>query len=372
MLKTFFLVIRFTYLHSSLVNRTGCVAHRPSYISLNLNPASCSAFKHLHHGSTCDHHHHLNCHHHHNLIMAQHLVVGRNYNSTRAIGDVLIGEDVAHPIIEAISSGNDMALQSLLLQSQWIKIMLDKQHAITSEDRPSEGPEDAREVTTSRISNLERAFIIAARNGRAEMIPILLTFATQQGIGTSSLITRSLVYRVILHTHAAVFRALAAADPGIIHNQVGHGTFPIYEAVRVRAPDLVASLLELGVDPLRPVQPSKRLGTYNSSLLSRGAMADGPRIIEMLLKHGVTIPQSSALHTAARFGQLDTMRVLLQHGADVNEIDPNWSNWTPMHFAASNGQVEAMKLLEDVEARSDLKDANGKTPAQVLEEFNTA
>ncbi|CAH0057416.1 unnamed protein product [Clonostachys solani] len=300
------------------------------------------------------------------------LVAGRNYNSTRAIGDVLIGEDIARPIIEAMSSGNGMALQSLLLQPQWIKIMLEKQYAITSEDRPSEGPDDVREVMISRISNLERAFTIAARNGQAAMIPILLTFATEQGIGTSSLITRSLVYRVILHRHAAVFKALAAADPDIIHNQAGHGTFPIYEAVRVRAPDLVALLLELGADPLRPIQPSKRLGTYNSSLLSRGAMADGPRITEMLLKHGVPIPQTSALHAAARFGQLDTMRVLVEHGADVNEVDLNWSNWTPMHFAASKGQVDAIKLLEDVEALSDLKDANGKTPAQLLEEFNTA
>jgi ankyrin repeat protein len=362
-------------LHSSIVDYRICSSLAFFIYPWNLNPASFSNFQHFGHANTRYHHHHLSHHHRHNLNMAQFdkavLVAGRSYSSTRAIGDMLIGEDVARPIIEAISSGNDAALQSLLLQPQWIKIMLEKQHAITSEDRPSEGPDDAREVTINRISNLERAFTIATRNGQATMIPILLTFATQQGIGTSSLITRSLVYRVILHRHAAVFKALAAADPGIIHNQVGHGTFPIYEAVRVRAPELVALLLELGADPLRPVQPSKRLGTYNSSLLSRGAMADGPRITKMLLKHGVPIPQSSALHAAARFRQLDTMRILLQHGANVNEVDPNWSNWTPMHFAASKGQVDAMKLLGDVGARSDLKDANGKTPAQLLEEFNT-
>ncbi|VUC24130.1 unnamed protein product [Clonostachys rosea] len=298
------------------------------------------------------------------------LVAGRDYNSSRAIGDVLIGEDAANPLIEAVKSGDSIALQNLLLQPQWIKTILEEQHAITSENRPSEGPDDTRKVMIKRISNLERAFTIAARNGQAAMIPILLAFATQQGISTSSLITRSLVYRVILHRHTAVFKALAAADPDIIHNQAGHGTFPIYEAVRVRAPDMVALLLELGADPLRPVQPSRRLGAYNSSLLSRGAMADGPRITELLLEHGVPIPQTSALHTAARFGQLDTMRLLMQHGADVNEVDPNWSAWTPMHFAASKGQTDAMKLLEDIGARSDLMDANGKTPAQLLEEFN--
>jgi hypothetical protein len=40
-----------------------------------------------------------------------------------------------------------------------------------------------------------------------------------------------------------------------------------------------------------------------------------------------------------------------------------------MHFAASGGQVDAMKLLESNGARSDVKDLNGKTPAQLLEEY---
>jgi len=39
-----------------------------------------------------------------------------------------------------------------------------------------------------------------------------------------------------------------------------------------------------------------------------------------------------------------------------------------MHFAALNGKVDAMKLLESNGARSDLEDENGQTPAQILEE----
>lgn len=39
-----------------------------------------------------------------------------------------------------------------------------------------------------------------------------------------------------------------------------------------------------------------------------------------------------------------------------------------MHFAASKGQVEAMKLLKSNGARSDVKDVNGKTPLELLEE----
>jgi ankyrin repeat protein len=105
--------------------------------------------------------------------------------------------------------------------------------------------------------------------------------------------------------------------------------------------------------------------------MSRAAMVEGPRMTEMLLEHGMPITGSGALHTAAVFGQHDTMRLLIQHGANVEEGLLNWRNWTPMHAAASKGKVDAMKLLEKIGARSDLKDTDGKTPAQLLEEQNT-
>jgi ankyrin repeat protein len=83
------------------------------------------------------------------------------------------------------------------------------------------------------------------------------------------------------------------------------------------------------------------------------------------------IAGTAALHTAARFGQLETMRLLMQYGADLEEVVPGWGNWTPMHFAASTGKVDAMKLLEQQGARKDSKDEDGKTPAQVLEDQKT-
>lgn len=93
---------------------------------------------------------------------------------------------------------------------------------------------------------------------------------------------------------------------------------------------------------------------------------------EMLLEHGTTIAHTGALHSAAHRGHLDTMRLLMQRGVDMNEVLFNWSSWTPMHCAASRGQVDAMKLLKQAGARSDLEDRYGKTPAQLQEESNTA
>jgi hypothetical protein len=289
------------------------------------------------------------------------------YTSSRGVGDVLVGQDDARRLIEASSSGNDTALWSLLSQPQYITTMLNKPHTIYSKDPRGQ-------VMARPISNLGRALTVAAQNGHATVVAALLAFATEHSIPLSGIITREVINKAIGGGHAAVFEALAAADPNVINIRVGHGhERPLYEAVRRRQPDVVAALLELGADPLHPVGPDGReLGTFRSSLMSFAAMNDGPRTTAMLLERGTPIAGTAALHTAARFGQLDTMRLLMQHGADLEEVVSGWKNWTPMHFAASKGQVDAMKLLEEHGARKDSKDSDGKTPAQVLEEQNTA
>ncbi|KAI7777895.1 hypothetical protein LA080_002947 [Diaporthe eres] len=292
--------------------------------------------------------------------------------SSREAGDVPVGEDPARLLIEASSSGNDTALQSLLSQPQWIKTILEEPDTISSEMRPLEGPNDVRQVMVTPMSNLERALRAAAVNGQAAALSTLVTFAIQQDIHPD-LVARWIINKVIMSGHGAAFKALASGNPNVINFNVHHGFRPLYEAVRLRKPDVVAALLELGADPFHPVELSRKLATYNSSLLSRAAFSEGPRMTEMLLECGLPVAQTAALHTAACCGQLDTMRLLMDHGADLDEVLPNssWFNWTPMHFAASRGRVDAMKLLEHSGARSELKDVNGRTPAQLLELRNT-
>ena len=292
------------------------------------------------------------------------------YQSPRSNGDVLVGEDAAHLIVEASTSGNDSAMQSLLLQTQYIKIILEKPHTIYYQERPSEGPDDEREVMAMRLSNVERALAVAVQNGHPAVVSLLLAFALQQKMDLSDVITRSVVNKAIGCGPAAIpiFKALASADPTIINFPLGHGAEPLYEAVRRRQPYALAALLEIGADPLQPVARSKELGTYNSSLMSRAAISEYPYMIELLLKHGTPIAGTGALHTTTCHGRLDTMRLLIQHGADLNEVIIPWRKWTPMHFAASRGQVDAMGLLVQSGARSDLKDEHSKTAAELLEE----
>ena len=299
------------------------------------------------------------------------------YNSSRSLFDVLIGEDTALPLIEASSSGNVTTLRSMLSQPQWIKIAFEEPHCIYSVDRPSYDTSDIRGVHAMPISNLERAIFKAAENGHAAAVSTLLDFASHQGVKPSSVIHRWVVDKTIKNGHAAVFEALASADPAVVTFPLGHGTLPLDLAVAHRQTEVVAVLLQLGADP-GPSASHRRAGSYGSSLLSRAAKPGGTRITELLLRHGVSPARSGALHLAAELGVLDTIHLLMQHGADVNELLPEeilpryrrslFASWTPMHFAASRGQADAMKLLESNGARSDLKDENGKTPAELLKE----
>jgi len=213
-----------------------------------------------------------------------------NYQSSRALFDVLIGEDAAFPLIEASSSGDSITLQSMLAQPQWAKIMLAKPHCIYYQERLSQDKSDIRGVSAMEMSNLERAIIKAAGNGHAAAVSTLLSFASQQSLEPSSVITRWALDRTINNRHATVFEALASADPEIVISPLlGHGILPLSQAVKRGQTEVVAVLLQLGADPIL-----KKVGSYRSSLLSLAAKAEGTRMTELLLKHGVSVARSGA------------------------------------------------------------------------------
>lgn len=301
------------------------------------------------------------------------------YQSSRALWDVLVGEDSALPLIEAISTQNTTTLQDLLSQPAWTPIAFEKPHCIYSEYRPRENESDVREVSAMPMSNLERAFICAANNGSAEAISTLLDFTLRQGVSPSSIITRWAVQSIIQKGHTAALEAMASKVPEAVNFYLSHaGPFPLDLAVKRRQVEIVAVLLRLGADPSSKV--STDFGFKDrGSLLSLRSVTSDVRIVELLVAHGVPVGKSGALHSAAERGSTDTVRLLVQYGADVNEriakedlpriYQSLRANWTPSHFAASNGQVDMLKFLESNGARSQIEDENGKTPAQLLEEY---
>ena len=98
--------------------------------------------------------------------------------------------------------------------------------------------------------------------------------------------------------------------------------------------------------------------------LHRAAAAGDGEAVNVLLKsiatdspdeHGFT-----ALHHAARAGNIEIMTFLLGHGADIHALNRN--NNTPLHSAAYGNQPNAIRWLLEHSADKRMKNKDGDTP----------
>lgn len=74
----------------------------------------------------------------------------------------------------------------------------------------------------------------------------------------------------------------------------------------------------------------------------------------------------SPLMLAALKGQLELAEKLVKKGADVNK-----TGWTPLHYAASNGHVEVIKLLLENYAYIDAESPNSSTPLMMASMYGS-
>jgi ankyrin repeat protein len=51
------------------------------------------------------------------------------------------------------------------------------------------------------------------------------------------------------------------------------------------------------------------------------------------------------LLAAARYGNIIQANDALEHGANINCIDPRWFGWTPLHHASRKGHLDIVKRL---------------------------
>jgi ankyrin repeat protein len=66
---------------------------------------------------------------------------------------------------------------------------------------------------------------------------------------------------------------------------------------------------------------------------------------------------------------LDTIRLLLDHGADIDAQDNDHA--TSLHVASHYGCVKGAQLLLELGANVDLEDKEGRTPFQVASDLKT-
>ena len=128
---------------------------------------------------------------------------------------------------------------------------------------------------------------------------------------------------------------------------------------------VVGNLIYRGMDPNTPTEKGEPALVF-------AVRSGAPKTVAFLLKHpGIQIDASNtadetALMLAANANDLPSANLLIEAGASVNR-----PNWTPLHYAASKGHTEMMRLLIDNDAYIDSESPNGTTPLMMAAYYAT-
>ena len=170
---------------------------------------------------------------------------------------------------------------------------------------------------TARNEDGVAAFLVALYHGRADLAEALAPADADLDVFEAAALGRT--ERV---------RELLDGDPELARAHAADGFHPLGLATFFGRPEAAALLVERGADVNAP---------------SRNSFA------------------VTALHSACASRQTDTVRLLLERGADPNARQP--SGFTPLHAAAEHGDEELARLLLDRGADPSARTEEGVDPA---------
>ncbi len=129
-----------------------------------------------------------------------------------------------------------------------------------------------------------------------------------------------------------------------------------FSAIKSDSAEKVRQLIGRGFD-VNTLDPNGQTGLYialnEPSLKSARVIIDWDRTdVNRLNSKG-----ESALMLASLKGYPELVKKLITKGADVNK-----TGWTPLHYAATSGQLEIISLLLENNAYIDAESPNGSTP----------
>lgn len=139
-----------------------------------------------------------------------------------------------------------------------------------------------------------------------------------------------------------------------------------FQAIRQDNPGAIERLLKRGFDVNtkdEKGQPPLVFAIKEGTDRATKALVDWPKT-DVNLKSNVG---ETALMMAAIKGRNDLAVQLVKKGADVNQ-----KGWTPLHYAASGGTLDTMKLLLDNHAYIDAESPNGTTPLMMAARYGSS
>jgi ankyrin repeat protein len=166
-------------------------------------------------------------------------------------------------------------------------------------------------------------------------------------------INKNDVHNIDLEEMTPLHYAIKRNDPKIVQILIDYGAdlnaknkdglTPLHYAVSLVNVNLdIVQLLIKGSDV-----NSKIPNVY--SILHTACYHKGPILVETLIKAGADVNENNnqdgryPLHVAVLYSDLDTIKCLLDNGADVNAT--NNDEETALHLAAENDRIEVVKIL---------------------------
>ena len=131
--------------------------------------------------------------------------------------------------------------------------------------------------------------------------------------------------------------------------------------------EFLSYVLSIGADPGRTLESQR----YHHRFLpiEFAAFSSTVSNAKLLLKHGAIIDGTDAIQLVARHGRLEMVRCFIEAGGNVDGIlDPTIMSSPPyrvygiaLHYAASAGYIDVVKLLLDSGADPKARDTEGDT-----------
>ena len=269
--------------------------------------------------------------------------------ASRAVADTLIAHGAEYTIVVALLRGDRQFATDALARDPSLANFEDTCH--------------------------RRPISIAADRDDLEMVRLLLSSGADPNLPEEGAPRGSALWSAVYHRRREMARALVerGADPNAMVESSGT---PMMHALG--DPELYALLrAHGGIDePTERERLQRQIGDdlkaaerllernpslikdeaafWNEGILAGPARDGNHAVLELLIRHGATVPKVSKWGRYYYFKHTDTAALLLKHGMDPDHM--NWHYTTLLHHVAADGDIPKARLLLDYGAAIDAID----------------
>lgn len=138
-----------------------------------------------------------------------------------------------------------------------------------------------------------------------------------------------------------------------------------FSAIRLDRSQKIQEWLDKGFDP--NTVDEKGIPALILAIQSKSKISAVNLIHADSIKLNATNPNDeNALMLAAINNELEIAQLLIQKGAEVHK-----RGWTPLHYAATKGHIQMMRLLIENDAYLDADSPNGTTPLMMAAQYGS-